>query len=201
MKRNYRHNKKCTSLTIYNIHTLHVIYTHIYSFKCVYIKQPERWRTRSKLHEQIKAELISLNRLWLCWLKPDLKNQGNMFGNREQDHNIPSERKSHQRKIMGGGGGFMWGGGEQSRQSHFMAEFGEVKWKRVTYLSTSKCVKGIQHGKSRGPRGWWGKGESGQRGRRGKKANRTCPFIPLLLWTGKWIHSKLITKQRNIPLL
>lgn len=35
----------------------------MYAFECVYIKQPERWRTEHELHEQIKAELIWLNRL------------------------------------------------------------------------------------------------------------------------------------------
>lgn len=63
MKRNYRHDGKCISLSICNIHTLHVIYIHIYVFKCVYIKQPEKWRIQRELHEQIKAELISLDRL------------------------------------------------------------------------------------------------------------------------------------------
>lgn len=63
MKRNYRPDGKCIPLSIHDIHTLYVIYTYIYAFECVYIKQPEGWRPERELHEQIEAELISPNRL------------------------------------------------------------------------------------------------------------------------------------------
>lgn len=55
MKRSYRHEGKGFSPSICKIHILPVAYIQIHVFKCVYIKQPTRWRTQRELHEQIKA--------------------------------------------------------------------------------------------------------------------------------------------------
>lgn len=52
-----------------------------------------------------------------------------MFGNREQDQNIPSERKSHQRRTMGVGSKRGRGGGEEEAGGGegAAAEFGKVE--------------------------------------------------------------------------